>query len=29
VAVSLFGSLGRGDYLEDSDADVAVILNEI
>ena len=28
VAVILFGSLGRGDYLEDSDADVAVILNE-
>lgn len=28
VALILFGSLARGDYLEDSDADVAVILNE-
>jgi predicted nucleotidyltransferase len=28
VAVILFGSLGRGEYLEDSDADVAVILRE-
>lgn len=28
VAVILFGSLARGDHLEDSDADVAVKLNE-
>ena len=28
VAIILFGSLGRGEHLEDSDADVAVILRE-
>lgn len=28
VAIILFGSLAKGDHLEDSDADVAVILNE-